>query len=89
MNILRSYSADTPGPVTRDYRILANLVTGACVCGMASLSLCVWWLAAYQDSAVRKLALALFLGQLALLIVSAVAVLVVFVRKDREPVAFG
>ncbi|MFN2505915.1 MAG: hypothetical protein ABR540_17095 [Acidimicrobiales bacterium] len=82
VNTLQSYPADTPAVVTRGYRIVANVVGAAFTLGVASLALCVWWLAVSQDSLARLLALATFVAQLALLVASAVWVLSKIVWKD-------
>lgn len=82
VNTLRSYQSDTPGAVTRGYRILASVIAAAFISGITSVSLCVWWLAGDQDAYLRGPAVGAFVAQLVLLIVSAVSVLAVFVWKE-------
>lgn len=83
VNTLQSYDSGTPEAVTKGYRLLATMAGGAFLFGVMALSLCMWWLAGYQDSAVRWLAVGALVTQLVLLVVSAVAVLVVFVWTDQ------
>ncbi len=82
VSFLQSLGEARPGVAPTMYRLIASAIGSTFFFGILTVALCVWWLAGNQNSLMRWLAVGMFILQLLLLVVSALWVLLLFVRKD-------
>src|SRR4051794_32940853 len=82
VSTIQSYDTETSNKVLLADRILATLIGGAFLCGLAAVATATAWLAGDQGHAWYTATLVVFVIQLALLLVSALWVWGKFVWKD-------
>jgi uncharacterized membrane protein len=67
----QSYSANTPGPVVRPFRIAGVTLFGAFAISLVTVTLCLLWLIAGGPSWMYGMTLAFFVAQMAAVLLAA------------------
>jgi hypothetical protein len=67
----QSYSAATPGPVIRPYRVAGAALFGAFALSLVTVTLCLVWLVSGGPSWMYGLTIAVFIAQLAAVLLAA------------------